>query len=530
MPISVFVEQTTSSCEWAETMGEAWDVGPGTASYVPTITFESSSGELGLLVNGPWTADLNISSIRVTFTGSSSINLNVYPTTASPTSFNPYTSGEEVSLNAIDSSDPLFGLFMVNNEAGEFQVTSIEMCIEPPEPIDPTTLECTDYTDEIFWDSANTVGTYVDPNWISVNSGGDDYVSLVPWGITTWGSGWNEGYQPQYARIFFTGPSTVDVLMKQKESGGFEDFLISEQGYSSGDVLLLEGSYFDPIFRISNIYIGNSPGTGTITVTGISLCYGPLVCQEKNDITEAMVTPDKFPAQNEVVTLSIMPGYYGGLQYYPFADLTGLSQFTYYPITVTSADANNFRMRAYNSNGLAYDVSTTNGSLEGFVLCEQSIYGPPINIVIQNQEIGSECDTFNVRFGSDVQDYATSGPALADPLLTLTDATLPFIGGESRYLQVGFTVAPNRMSAIYYTQYSGGGYDLTVQSHNGASDEFQITFWDGNMANPQNVLSSGGEAVIYVSEVVTPGFYIVVTQFNSNGRRSDFTIYYPQPF
>ena len=119
---------------------------------------------------------------------------------------------------------------------------------------------------------------------------------------------------------------------------------------------------------------------------------------------------------------------------------------------------------------------------------------------------------------------------MADPILTLTDDTIPFIGGESRYIHAAFTVNPNRVSAIHYTQYSGGGYNLTVQSHNGPSNEFQITFWDGNMANPQNVLSSGGEAVIYVSEVATNDFYIVVSQFLSNGRRSKFTIFYPQPF
>ena len=119
---------------------------------------------------------------------------------------------------------------------------------------------------------------------------------------------------------------------------------------------------------------------------------------------------------------------------------------------------------------------------------------------------------------------------MADPVLTLTDDTLPYLGGESRYLHVGFTVAPNRISAVHYTMQSSGGYDVTVESHNGSDNEFLMTLWDGNMANPVNQLSSGGVAQIYVSGITTDDFYVTVNQFNSNGRRSDFTIYYPQPF
>jgi len=531
MPISFLVpQQTTPTEEWVQVFGEAWVAAVG--SYFPlTPSYDSDGGELALEVDGPWATDLIISKIRITFTGVASIGyFGVIPDDGPPQSTTDYVSGQEFDVN-ITPADPLYALYWDNGISGEFSVTSIEFLVSAPEPIDPETLDCTDYTDELYWDSTNTVGTYSDPNWVSVNSGGDDYIQLVPWGTTPPGSSWNDGYQPAYARILFTGPSTVDIVMQQKEPGGFEDFLISEEGYSSGDVLTVGASFFASSFKLSSIYIGNSPGTGTITVTGVLLCWGPTVCQEWLDVGDAQDFPPKYPAPNVVETISIMPGSYGALRYYPFVDgLTGFAEFTFYPVTVTSTDANNFTVTTYTGDGLYDTISTTGGTVELWVETSDSSLNPPLYVVIENEEVGSECDIFNVRFGTEIQDYSTSGPAMADPILTLTDDSQPFLGGESRYFPVGFTVAPNRISAVHYTLKSSGGYDVTVTSHNGSDNEFLITLWDGNMANPVNELSSGGVAAIYVTGLATDDFYVTVNQFDSNGRRSDFTIFYPQPF
>jgi len=138
------------------------------------------------------------------------------------------------------------------------------------------TSTCDNYVDIVYWDSTSTsaAGTYVDgTGWYSINSDGDDFLTLIPWGIVPWESVWINGYQPKSARIFFTGPSTVDVYLLQREEESPDTLLVSQIGYSSGDVISIEGSYSSISTKLSSVTAVNSPGTGTIVVTSIILCF-----------------------------------------------------------------------------------------------------------------------------------------------------------------------------------------------------------------------------------------------------------------
>ena len=519
------------SGEWIEVFGEDWYVDPG--SYFPlTPSYISDSGALGLEVDGPWASSLDISKMRVTFTGVASLDFSVYDFNfGPPNTFGSYTSGQEVDVN-LTTTVPLGALFFEAGGLDLFEITSIEFFVAPAEPVDPQTLECTNYTDDIYWDSTASIGSFVDGvGWYSTLSGTDRYLTLIPPGINPVTTGWNEGYQPQYARIFFTGPSTVDVIMQQKEPSGYEDFLISEEGYTSGDVLTLDGAYFADSFRLSSIYVGNDPSTQTIIVTSILLCYGPLECQEFPFAGASQSSPTRFPPLNVPVTMSVKQGNsFGTVQYYPYYPEAGFDDAGY-PITVTSSTANNFTVTGAASGPPAFDKSTTNGTLTGLAYSGYYNYESPLGITVENEEAGTECDEFEIQLGADVQDSTSSFHALANPGITLDEANSTWDAQTEIYVPVVMSIESGSHGCVEYLGdgQSLGGYNITVNSFD-PSNEFNIAVYDLNDNYSDGASSSGGQAQVYVNYPGgTYGFKVLV--YNNQGQNTGkYRFYFPQPF
>jgi len=136
---------------------------------------------------------------------------------------------------------------------------------------------CYDYVDVSYWDATSTsaAGTYVEGvGWESIEDEGEEFIVLIPLGIVPWESVWVQGYRPTSIRVFFTGPSTVDLYLLQREDNSSDVLLLAQEGYSSGDLINIEeSSYSSETTKLSSFAVVNDPSVGTITVTNITLCF-----------------------------------------------------------------------------------------------------------------------------------------------------------------------------------------------------------------------------------------------------------------
>ena len=134
---------------------------------------------------------------------------------------------------------------------------------------------CFEYVDASFWDSASesAVGTFVDGvGWSSIDTTDGNVITLIPLGIVPWDSVWTQGYQPKSARITFTGQSTVAFYFLEREEDNPDTLLATQEGYSSGDLITLEGLYSSGTTKLSSVTVAVFV-PGTIVVSSVIFCF-----------------------------------------------------------------------------------------------------------------------------------------------------------------------------------------------------------------------------------------------------------------